>query len=87
MESLFGSRQPSRKTPRTGGGSDDEGPTLREVLTHLEGMEARIEARMAALEAAVTGKFLHFEQQVLPGWRASVLREVEERMQGFQAAF
>ena len=42
---------------------------------------------MAALEAAVTGKLLHFEQQVLPGWRASVLREVEERMQGFQAAF
>ena len=86
MESLFGSRQPSRKTPRTGGGSDDEGPTLREVLKHLEDMEAkaeageaRMEARMAALGAALSE---HFEQQVLPAFRASVLRDVDERMQG-----
>ena len=91
MESLFGSRQPSRKTPRTGGGSDDEGPTLREVLKHLEDMEAkaeareaRMEARMAALGAALSE---HFEQQVLPAFRASVLRDVDERMQGYHAAF
>ena len=43
-----------------------------------------MEARMAALGAALSE---HFEQQVLPAFRASVLRDVDERMQGYHAAF
>ena len=78
------------KAPRTEG-SDDEGPALRGVTRALDAMQAAIDTLqqglselqvgVSGLEGKVDAKLLTLEQQVLPAFRTSLLREMDQKCQ------